>query len=546
MNLYYKLKSDKGYGYVILIYTHLSQRLELSPSVKCDKKDFGDGKKENPIKKSDVEFEGKNQILHSFKENVYLVISKLKGEGVQPTTELVKLGMKQFKRELLVVKHIETTIDKFPLLYILREKYIKSLDKTTTYYRSICYRLRVIEEFLKQRGDEEIDFREIDNSFYIDFETYLVSKEYSNSTSAKIISQFRQFLLFSQRENYAGKVNVDYRTKLPVGSKKVVSLNSYQIEELNNFFEFDYSSQILDKNGNPVYLKYYDGWIEKSFIVKDELFETIKDPITKRAKRDLKGNLVGMETKNIFNYFTTYEVVKDIFLFSVATGLRWSDCVKVKVGDFDIENREYSIIQQKTKEEVPIIENELSKQLYRKYSKGKSVFQYLFPLNCLNSDFTRQNYLTKVNLHLKEIGKILKFNSSVSTIKRVGKNPTKNPSVPFFNLMSFHMGRRTHATIGNKLGVDMKSISQQMGHSSMSMTSKYIGKDDSKLKSMFDFIDGGDKKEEKIISKVIVKKPDESSLESKLEYLKSMNTNGMITDEIYSNRVSKLLEDNGL
>jgi uncharacterized protein YueI len=90
--------------------------------VTCDKKDFGDGKKENPIKKSDIEFEGKNQILHSFKERVYLVISKLKSEQVQPTTELVKLGMKQFKRELLVVKHIETTIDNFPLLYILREK----------------------------------------------------------------------------------------------------------------------------------------------------------------------------------------------------------------------------------------------------------------------------------------------------------------------------------------------------------------------------------------------------------------------------------------
>lgn len=540
MNLYYKLKSDKGYGYVILIYTHLSQRLELSPSVKCDKKDFGDGKKENPIKKSDVEFEGKNQILHSFKENVYLVISKLKSEGVQPTTELVKLGMKQFKRELLVVKHIETTVDKFPLLYVLREKYIKSLDITTTYYRSICYRLRVIEEFIKQRGDEEIDFREIDNSFYIDLETYLVSKEYSNSTSAKIISQFRQFLLFSKRENYANNVNADYRTKLPVGSKKVLSLNLHQIEELNNFIEFDFSSHSLDVNGKPVYLKYYEGWIEKSFIVKDELFETIKDPITKRAKRDQKGNLVGMVTKNKFNYFTTYEVVKDMFLFSVATGLRWSDCVKVKVGDFDIENKEYSIIQQKSKEEVPIIENELSKQLYRKYSKGKSVFQYLFPLNCLNSDFTRQNYLTKVNLHLKEIGKILKFNSSVSTIKRVGKNPTKNPSVPFYNLMSFHMGRRTQATILNKLGVDMKSISQQMGHSSLSMTSKYIGKDDEKLKSVFDFI-------KPIVEEELVpQNANDSSLESKLEYLKSMKDKGVMSEEIYSNRVNKLLDENGL
>ncbi len=537
MNLYYKLKSDKGYGYVILIYTHLSKRIELSPSVKCNKKDFGDGKKDNPIKKTDNEYEGKNQVLRSFKENVYLVIEKLKSEGVEPTAELVKLGMKQFKRELLVVKHIDTLVDKFPLLYVLNEKYIKSLDKTTTYYRSICYRLRIVEEFIKNRGDVQIDFREIDNQFYSELEIYLVNKEFSNSTSAKIISQFRQFLLFAQRENFVSKVNVDYKTKLPVGSKKVISLNPSQIEVMYNYRDFDYYP--IEENPTSTFSKHYGGWIEKSYIIKDELFETIKDPVTKRAKRDSNGMIVGMISRNKFNFYTTYEVVKDMFLFSVATGLRWSDCVKVKVGDFDIENREYSIIQQKTKEEVPIIENELSKQLYRKYSKGKSVLQYLFPLNCLKSDFTRQNYLGKVNLHLKEIGRILKFNNSVNTIRRVGKNPTKNPSVPFYKLMSFHMGRRTHATIGNKLGVDMKSISQQMGHSSMTMTSKYIGKDDDKLKSLFDFINPivG---EESIPQTAI-----ESSLESKLEYLKSMKDKGMITDEIYSNRVNELLKESG-
>ncbi|WP_395772622.1 tyrosine-type recombinase/integrase [Arenimonas sp.] len=540
MNLYYKLKSDKGYGYVILIYTHLSKRIELSPSVKCSKKDFGDGKKDNPIKKTDNEFEGKNQVLRSFKENVYLVIERLKSENIIPSTELVKLGMKQFKRELLVVKHNETLVDRFPILYVLKEKYIKSLDKTTTYYRSICYRLRIVEDFIKLKGDLEIDFREIDNMFYTEFESYLVQKQYSNSTSAKIISQFRQFLLFAQRENFVNRVNVDYKTKLPVGSKKVVALNQNQIETMYNYREFDYYPINDEENEIPSYIKHYKGWVESSYLIKDELFETIKDLETNRAKRDSKGMIVGMVSKNKFNYYTTYEVVKDMFLFSVATGLRWSDCVKVKVGDFDIENLEYSIIQQKTKDEVPIIENQLSKQLYRKYSKGKSVLQYLFPLNCLKSDFTRQNYLTKVNLHLKEIGEILKFNNSVYTIRRVGKNPTKNPSVPFYKLMSFHMGRRTHATIGNKLGVDMKSISQQMGHSSMSMTSKYIGKDDDKLKSLFDFINPSVKKE------LLAKNVNGNSLESKLEYLKSMKEKGVIPDEIYSNRVNDLLNEFGL
>lgn len=531
MKLYYKWKSDRGYGYVILIYTHLSNRIELSPSVKCREKDFGDGKKDNPIKKSDLDYEGKNLILRSFKENVYLIIDKLKKEGLPPTTELVKLGMKQFKRDLLVVKHIETTIDKFPLLYVLKEKYIKSLDKSTTYYRSICYRVRIIEDFIKGRGDENIDFREIDNNFYGDFENYLVSKKYSNSTSAKIISQFRQFLHFSLRENFVSKVNVDYRTKLPVGSKKVLSLNTKQVIELWRFREFDYSSGILDDDGKPIYLKHYDGWNESSIIVKDELFRTIRDEETKLAKRNNRGELIGMETTNKFHYYTAFEVVKDMFLFSVATGLRWSDCVKVKVGDLDIENKEFSIIQQKTKEEVPIIENKLSKPIFEKYSSNKSSLQYLFPLNCLRSDFTRQNYLTKVNLHLKSIGKILKFNNSVGTIKRVGKTPTKNPPVPFFNLISFHMGRRTHATIGSHSGIDIKSIAEQMGHSSANMTTKYIGKDIKKLKTLFDFI-GGDETQEY-----------SGSINDDLLKLKEMYEMGLIVKEYYFEKVNSILSD---
>ncbi len=527
MKLYYKFK--KGKGYVLLIYTHLSNRIELSPSIICNESDFGDGKKDNPIKKTDAYCDEKNTILRSFKENVYLIINKIKSEGAEPTTELVKLGMKQFKRDLLLKKHIETTIEKFPVLYIMKEKYIKSLDKNTT-YRSIIYRMKILEDFIKKRGDELLDFREIDVAFYNELENYLVNLEYSNSTTAKIISQFRQFLNFALINNYTSKVFKDYRTKLKIGLKDPLTLTPEQIIELKDFIEFDYSSNILNDDGNSIYLKYYEGWYGKSYLVDDELFETIMDPISKRAKRDLKGQLVGMETKNTFNYYTTYEIVKDLFLFSIATGLRWSDCVKVKVGDFDIKNRKYSIIQQKTNDLVPIIENELSKQLYRKYSKGKSVFQYLFPINCKKNDFTRQNYLTKVNEHLKEIGKILKFNHSVNTIRRVGKNPTKNPSVPFYQLISFHMGRRSHATILSHLGVDMKSISHQMGHSNMTMTGKYISKDDKKLKSVFDFIKP--QSNEKELS---------TDVELDLIKLKNSYEKGIITKEYYTDKVDKLM-----
>ena len=152
--------------------------------------------------------------------------------------------MKQFKRDLLLKKHIETTIEKFPVLYIMKEKYIKSLDKNTT-YRSIIYRMKILEDFIKKRGDELLDFREIDVAFYNELENYLVNKEYSNSTTAKIISQFRQFLNFALINNYTSKVFKDYRTKLKIGLKDPLTLTPEQIIELKDFIEFDYSSNIL-------------------------------------------------------------------------------------------------------------------------------------------------------------------------------------------------------------------------------------------------------------------------------------------------------------
>ena len=188
------------------------------------------------------------------------------------------------------------------------------------------------------------------------------------------------------------------------------------------------------------------------------------------------------------------------------------------------------------------MENSLSKKIFKKYSKGKSYLQFLFPLNCLNNEKSRDNYNTKVNKHLKEIGSILELNNRVEVIRMSGK-VVKMEKVPLHSVLSFHIARKSHATIVSQGGVDPFSVSSQLGHSSMSMTKRYVGQDEKGLKEVFDFINP---EVEKIAELADVKKPDESSLESKLEYLKSMNDKGMITDEIYSNRVSKLLEENGL
>jgi hypothetical protein len=150
---------------------------------------------------------------------------------------------------------------------------------------------------------------------------------------------------------------------------------------------------------------------------------------------------------------------------------------------------------------------------------------------------------------LKEIFKILEISKPVVVRKIIGRNSPEEVKPPLSSVISFHVGRKTYSTIANMIGIDPFSLSSQMGHQGLEMTRNYVKVYDSKLKSMFDFIDDEDKKEEEEEEtnvEVVVQKPKDDSLESKLETLKSMKDKGVITDEIYMIHVSQILKENGL
>jgi integrase len=231
-----------------------------------------------------------------------------------------------------------------------------------------------------------------------------------------------------------------------------------------------------------------------------------------------------------------------MFVFGISTGLRYSDLVKIKVGDFDFSSKKFKLIQKKTSRVVEIVENGMSREIFMKYSSNKSLFQYLFPLPCKSNDKSRSQYNTKSNRHLKNIGSILEFNELVEVVTMSGRN-YQRVKVPIHNVMSFHMSRRTHGTLGIKQGVDVISMMGQMGHQDPLMTSKYVQKNDDSLRGMFGI---RDVKEEEPNVELVVEKPKDNSLESKLSSLKSMKDKGVITDEIYMIRVSQILKENGL
>ena len=125
-----------------------------------------------------------------------------------------------------------------------------------------------------------------------------------------------------------------------------------------------------------------------------------------------------------------------------------------------------------------------------------------------------------------------------------GDNSTEE-KVYLHSMVSFHMGRKTHSTIGSHQGVDPYSISKQMGHSGMDMTSRYVGRDEDKLEKMFDFIeeDLKDVKEtvHKIESKEIKKELSSEDIDKKLEELKSRYERKLITKKVYEEKMKELI-----
>ena len=78
-----------------------------------------------------------------------------------------------------------------------------------------------------------------------------------------------------------------------------------------------------------------------------------------------------------------------------------------------------------------------------------------------------------------------KKEDTMKYFESVGNDIQKLPSIPFYETMSFHMGRRTHINFLVKRGIDISVISKSVGHHSISITGLYVDKDNLRIKNTF-------------------------------------------------------------
>lgn len=275
-----------------------------------------------------------------------------------------------------------------------------AIDATTTkrkgtivVYNNNANHLKEFESSIKTK----LTFETIDTTLLKQFRNYLIDvKGLNNTTVAKQLSTLKT-MLNNARVEYKIKVNQDYR---------------------------DFKISRKDANHEVIAL------------TNDE-FESI-------CNLDLSQN-------------KRLDKVRDVFVFSCATGLRYSD-----LEDLKREHIRAGAIRKtavKTNQSLDIPLNGISESIIDKYKPQ------LNPLPIISSQ--------KLNDYLKEIGELAGIDTAIEKVREYGAK-IKSETFKKFELMSIHMARRTFATLSLEKGIAAQDVMAITGHTSYVSFKRYV------------------------------------------------------------------------
>lgn len=166
--------------------------------------------------------------------------------------------------------------------------------------------------------------------------------------------------------------------------------------------------------------------------------------------------LFSWQTEN-----TRLAQVRDVFCFACFTGLRFSDVANLRWES--IKNGHINVLPIKTRNKttkatlIPL--NPFSKAILEKYKEQES------PLPVISSQ--------KTNDYLKEIGQLIGLDEPVKFLKHIG-NSTKEEYVPKWQVLTFHVARKTFITTSLILGIPERVVREFSGHKSEKDFAKYV------------------------------------------------------------------------
>ena len=486
---------------VNVTYYFRGKKIKVSTEVKVKLKDWGNSGT-NPVLKSDPEYKSKNILLKSHYSQIEGIINKIIINEQNPEVSLVKQYLRgvQIKKTTKTGRDVDYQVLLKDYLKMLSENVVLSKNYTRNVINSLNQIKYCIDEKYKNMTFLVSNF---DEDFQNEYKNYSVEKhQRNNPTIHKHLKHLGGFMKWCLKNQY-----IDFPftlIRIPLFStEEVIYLQRDEIEEIFKFKDFDFNS--------PNHKNYTNEYVT-----------------------DTKKN--GKEVT-----YTNLEVYKDMLLFGCGVGCRFGDLVNLKLDNYEFglnRNTGFFIFRmEKTRKQIKVPMNQLTFEIWKKYSNGKSREDYIFPRTSYGNPVSNQ----KMNDNLKVIGRIVK-------LERLVKKPIYNSDgtvregtdirKPLHNFLTSHIIRRTFIREGLNSGLPRHLIMEMSGHSTEKEFGKYYSVIDSEREKMsslfsFDLLTTNEKKEEP--------KSINEDLTSKLFKIKELFEQGLIPKDIYDQKVSDLL-----
>lgn len=251
--------------------------------------------------------------------------------------------------------------------------------------------------------DPKIDFYSVDEDKLQAYVKYLGKQGMRNTTIAKQLGFVRWFFRWAANHGYySGNVHTTFKPKLKGtdgNAKEVIYLTQDEIK-----------------------------------LLQDKKFE--------------KGQLY-------------LERVRDVFLFTCFTGLRYSDVANLK--RHDIKKGYIQIVTQKTVDGIRIELNKYSQDILDKYQND----------NLPNGKALPVISNAKMNEYLKELGEVCGINEPQRIVYFKG-NVRHEETYPKHQLLTTHCGRRSFVVNALRLGIPAEVIIRWTGHADYKTMKPYV------------------------------------------------------------------------
>lgn len=364
-------------------------------------------------------------------------------------------GLKQYPKKTLTI-NTEQRINQYDW-----DK-VKEQPKRSFLYKK---ELTTYLEAFKDKINQKLQNILISNNTYTFEELKKLLNEENSIIENNIIKHFNQFIEF-KKSTYAKSSVIKYNTikKHLINFSKeynyILTFESLNITFFDLFQDYSYKTLKLNINSFKKYIKLFNTFI--NWCNEREL--TNINHTLKFKVRDypveivvLNNNEIDRITKIDLSNFKHLEKVRDIFLFSIYTGQRFSDVTNAQ--SKDIVNGTWNLRTQKTKEliKIPLLNEALT--IYEKHKEN----DYLLP----------KIYNHRYNNYIKELCKLSDINEIITKTSYVGTTKIVTTK-PKYELITSHTARRTFITQSMLRGIPTEIIMKVSGHKDYKTMSKYI------------------------------------------------------------------------